>query len=412
MNKTKQAAASVLLVAASLLLSFGIGELVVRYTVFSAEERAKGAVATWQSFSNEFMQMSQNDEGCTFSDRLIPHPNLAFVHHSFPRCGIHGLNALGLISRTDLPRQRSLDYYTIMIVGGSVASHLAAGTLREGRIWLQDILNRDYVSPNGKPFRIVSGAAGGWRVPAQLTALELNGEGVDAVMAVDGYNEASAAGGGAPITSPDPVYLTVVQPHGAAGPLRWIWALQRYRQFAMKFWPTRHSFLAFTIFDRMVNLFSQSASVRETYDSYLYKHFAFPQEWTPQKRDEWNRTRYETYLRSLEAKARVLNLKYAHFLQPVRWIGKQLTEEEKSYREYVKEGSYESVFLPVVASMRSKGFPTVSLTDVFTGIAETIYGDHIHCRYGSDGDSPGYRIMSERIARELSRFWGLKRRKE
>ncbi|MFK5143509.1 hypothetical protein ACI4A9_28820, partial [Klebsiella pneumoniae] len=45
------------------------------------------------------------------------------------------------------------------------------------------------MSPNGKPFRVLSGANGAWSYPSQINFLSLYGDSADAVVALDGFNE-------------------------------------------------------------------------------------------------------------------------------------------------------------------------------------------------------------------------------
>lgn len=66
-------------------------------------------------------------------------------------------------------------------------------------------------------------------------------------------------------------------------------------------------------------------------------------------------------------------------------------------------------------TLNDSGIPVRSLLDVFADTKETIYADPIHCalgEYTTDFEfnhiaSRGYRIMSERIAAEVAKVWGI-----
>src|SRR6185503_17645390 len=74
--------------------------------------------------------------------------------------------------------------------GGSVADDFASSSSDGRRPWLENELNARFVSPNGKPFRILNGALSGWKLPNQLFVMQLYGSGADAFISLDGYNEA------------------------------------------------------------------------------------------------------------------------------------------------------------------------------------------------------------------------------
>ena len=61
--------------------------------------------------------------------------------------------------------------------------------------------------------------------------------------------------------------------------------------------------------------------------------------------------------------------------------------------------------------LRREGIPSFLLTDVFQDVDETVYADQIHCLFTESGESPGYEIMSRRIAKDLGAAWNLKERK-
>jgi hypothetical protein len=66
-------------------------------------------------------------------------------------CSLPGINNIGLFGE-DFPDQRRTDRYVILLTGGSVASQLGQYQPPPAPRYLEEELNRNYVSPNGKPF--------------------------------------------------------------------------------------------------------------------------------------------------------------------------------------------------------------------------------------------------------------------
>src|SRR6185503_18291144 len=106
----------------------------------------------------------------------------------------------------------------------------------------------------------------------------------------------------------------------------------------------------------------------------------------------------------LTSQSRAMGLRYAHFLQPIPQIGKTLTDEES---EFAKDAGVTAElyqgFIHDSERLRREGTPSVDLTGIFSQEKGTVYGDQIHCRRDSNGDSVGYSLMARRIADELGR---------
>jgi hypothetical protein len=172
----------------------------------------------------------------------------------------------------------------------------------------------------------------------------------------------------------------------------------------------RKSYLGYFVWSRVMG-HAASLDRDRTQWEMSGRFFALPPRWTREQQDRWNKARYQGYILQIGALASALKIRYAHFLQPMPLIDKTLTEEERKPAQFVSRSEYERVFIPAIEELRARGLPVVSLTDVFRGHAETIYSDHIHCRYDG-GDNPGYALLSERMATELGRLWRLKPKRE
>ncbi|MGZ3695416.1 MAG: hypothetical protein ACXWQO_14965 [Bdellovibrionota bacterium] len=191
------------LLAFATILALGCAELFVRYAVFSSAERATGAAMLWRSHQNIYSSSEgDGNGGCSLSDSLMPNPFFGFTHNLSLPCHPRFVSNVGLIDSHDFPLKRDPEAFSVVLVGGSVASQMAVGP-SNAPSWLELSLNKKFISPNGKPFRISSGAMGAWHYPSQITFLTLYGDSMDAVVAIDGYNEVEKARFNMPIYAPD-----------------------------------------------------------------------------------------------------------------------------------------------------------------------------------------------------------------
>jgi hypothetical protein len=129
---------------------------------------------------------------CRYVDSLFPHPYLVAVHTANPPCPTDFLNAQGLFGR-DFPLRRDPETFTILLTGGSVAAHLGQVN-RGGPLFLEEALNACYTPPKGRRFLVYNAADGGWRQPRQAIISLLYGDAADAIVTLDGFNEAQVLG--------------------------------------------------------------------------------------------------------------------------------------------------------------------------------------------------------------------------
>ena len=89
----------------------------------------------------------------------------------------------------DFPVIKPPDYYVVLLVGGSVASYVGGNQPPPRPRFLEEELNRKYVSPNGKPWMVLVGAAGAWKEPQSFILFSLYADSVDAMVNLSGFNE-------------------------------------------------------------------------------------------------------------------------------------------------------------------------------------------------------------------------------
>lgn len=363
---------------------------------------------TWDFYVNTY---TGDGFKCTFQEALEIHPYLGWLTGPYLPCGRFVRNNRGFWDRRDLPYERNPELYTVMIVGGSVASQVAHGSGDDARPfnWLEDELNSRYRSPNGRPFRVVSGAMGGWRMPTQVTAAAMFGSQVDAIISIDGYNEMTNVIIDKPVDRPDAWTWYAVQ-----NPLSGVLTIElmkvmKYVRIVISNVPVlRDSKVLFGAFEGILSLLGDGNVTVIGETEQLRNQFSYPREWTTEKAEQANIVKWQNYILSLRATAESMGLRYAHFIQPIPDLDKTLSEDELKRARWITGERYLRSIVHPAEALKKQGVPVVSLTSVFRDIKETIYGDEVHCAYDERGDNRGYRIMSRFIATSLGDLWKLK----
>ena len=399
-----------LLLTVSLIICLTALEFGAKHFLFNEDERHKGVSKIWATYRNTFVWELGQNNGCPYTEVIVPHPYLShvFAHDTTGPCKMTRINNKGMQDSRDIEPYVNPEFYSILVVGGSVA-HQIVSSLSDMN-WIEEELNKNYISPNGKPFRVLSGGGGGWKVPLQNILMVLYGNKVDAVISVDGFNEASHVYDGRPIDIPTTEILIRVYNMDNFLVKNTIDFLKVWRRWMAESSILQHSYLGFAIFRGIMNLID-TPEVSQERREIIDRHFKFPPEFTKEQRDDWSRNEFIKYQRLMFAMAKELKIKYVHFLQPIPAIDKPLTEEESSYADAIFPAAlYKSVFMSAVSELQKNGYPSVSLVDVFKGNKETLYGDFVHCKIVNGTESPCYAIMSKRITEELAKLWKLKKK--
>ena len=338
------------------------------------------------------------------------------MEHRLPPCGSPWANGQGFESKYELPRERDPRYYTILVLGGSVADMFASGA--HDRIWLEEFLNARFVSPNRRPFRVINGAIASGRYPVQNNVLTFYGASVDAAISIDGYNEAINVDKGAAIDAPAAMlYLSLIRAPRSSSLFFWLRVVRQARYAILNHKLLRGSFLAHFLCKKALGSMAHVNKKEGISQELLGRYFELPDDWTPDERKKWNMSRYETYVRLLKAQAGAFPVKFAYFLQPVSGIGKTLTAEESARSGRLSRSGEDRrlssrTYLSFVRSaqtLRSGGVPAFDLTDLFREIPGTVYSDDVHFFIDYEtGESLGNELMAERIGETLARAWGLK----
>ena len=385
-------------------------ELFANVYLYVRDGRYVSARTRLDALSNSFITgMTKQDVGCRYIDTLYPHPYLGFVHHGNPPCGYPDINNIGLFG-PDYPSERRDDRFVVLVTGGSVSAQLMnAGS--NGAPYLQAILNRDYVSPTGRPFLLLNGGDGAWHQPQQAILFLLYADAVHAVVTLDGFNESIDVGASERFEFPANNFNLVNPLLGSSYSeivKRWIAGKLYGRARANRvFSRSQAAYLVLARLDAYVKQQPQllhAAGEKTTIESM----FALPKEWNAEHRAAWAEGQYRKYIRAIDAVAAQNGVLFAHFIQPVPAIRKPLTDQEKAVVGDLGYGAkYERIARDLL-SLADEGTPIFSLLDVFEHNTHTLYVDVIHLRLSPDGTSEGYSLMAERMASVLARTWSLK----
>ena len=140
--------------------------------LYFEDGRYTPAAELFERTQNTYVRDATKGTACRYIDNLYPHPYVAFVHHANPPCGIPWVNNVGLFG-PDFPTIKPADRYVVMLIGGSVASQLAQNEAPPAPRYLEEELNKKYVSPNGKPWMVLNGGDGAWKEPQPFILFSL-----------------------------------------------------------------------------------------------------------------------------------------------------------------------------------------------------------------------------------------------
>src|ERR1700730_9086322 len=370
------------------------------------------AAELFERTQNTYVRDATKGTACRYVDTLYPHPYVAFVHHANPPCGQSWVNNVGLYG-PDFPVIKNPNYYTVMLTGGSVASQLGQNQKAPAPRYLEEELNKRYVSPNGKPWMVLNGAAGAWKEPQPFILFSLYASSVDAMVNLSGFNEHYyfVLGEGKRLEEPASNFMEV-NPLAADenfGDAAIGWVMGRLAGTLALNPILGRSHAAYMIIRGIESVAKGKDSFESTKRTTIPSLFALPADIydSPERLFDVQLGLYQKYLRETEAVAHDNGVKSAYFLQPVPAWGKTLTEQEK---RLVGDLSYRDIYRRLVAGMMTlseRGLPIYDLGDILKEQKGTIYTDQIHYRANDEGVSPGNRMVAARIGELLAKTWGL-----
>ena len=399
-----------------ILMALAIVELTAIVWLYLEDGRYTSAEELFERTQNTYVRDLTKGTTCRYVDTLFPHPYLAFVHHGNPPCGLPNVNNIGLLN-ADFPTIKPTDRYVVLVTGGSVASQLVQNWPAPAPHFLEEELNKRYVSPNGKPWLVLNGADGAWKEPQQAILFALYATSVDAVVTLDGYNEHymfrtyTEERLERPLSNFADVNPFVADENFGDAAIGWV--MGRVAGWLAQLPILGHSHAAYMIV-RGIEAVAKSKDVfkaDKNKKTTLTSIFALPNDikGNGEKVFQTQLALYQNYERAIEAVAKDNNVKTAYFLQPVPSWGKTLTDEE---RRGVGANMTDPVLyrrmVDGMMTLHDRGLAIYDLGDLLKDEKGTVYADDIHFIRDKNGDSPGYRLMATRMGQLLAETWSLK----
>ena len=393
------------------ILGIAMLEIAAIAYVVVKEGRYLSAQELFHRDQNLFIeQVSTAKSSCRYIDSLFPHPYLGFVHHGNPPCGIPHINNIGLFGE-NFPVQKRDDRFVVLLTGGSVAAQLGQILGPDKPRYLEEALNAQYVSPNGKPFLVLNGGDGAWKQPQQAILFLMHAAVVDAVVTLDGFNEHYMMMSGLRFEYPASNFM-IANPMANYnfGQVVGAWLVGKVAGAVRRNVLLGRSHAAYYLVraaDRFVKSRELLGDSRRTTMQSL---FALPSGWSDEKRFAWQMEQYQSYILAMDNVANDRGVLAVHFIQPVPAIGKSLTDKERAVAGKLDYRNVYSRMVKGLLTLRKRSVSVFDLGDIYADEPETLYADPIHLRIEPDGESKGYRLMARRMAENLAATWNLKRK--
>lgn len=399
-----------------IVFALAVLEVAAMTWLYIEDGRYTPAQELFQRTQNTYVRDATKGTSCRYVDTLFPHPYVGFVHHANPPCGQPWVNNVGLYG-PDYPTVKRDDYYVVLLTGGSVASQLGQNNRPPAPRYLEEELNKRFVSPNGKPFLVLNGGDGAWKEPQPFILFSLYASSVDALAVLSGYNEHYFFFPGMEERLERPLSNFLdVNPFVADenfGDAAVGWVMGRIAGSLALNPLLGRSHAAYLIIRGIEQVAKGKDIFKSSKKTTLNSIFHMPDDirTNPERAFNVQLELFQKYWRATYAVARDNGVKAAFFLQPVPAIDKELTEEEK---RVVGQMAYRDLYKRLTAGMmtlRERGLPVFNLADVFADQKGTIYADDIHVvRDDVRNESLGNRLLAARMAGLLGETWGLQKK--
>lgn len=333
-------------------------------------------------------------QGCSWGATVTHHPHLAQNYHNRSECVRFERNNFGFAG-PNIDFEKNNDFYTVLILGGSVAEGLAVFK-PEGKYLFESLLNKKWMAPNGKPFRVVSGALSAGRQPVQVMSTLLFSHIADAAISIEGYNEFTEYASRLLLETPPPIWmdLQIQNDHPLLA-----WSLKSIGTWIHG---SVFPYLQFSYFHFFI--LSRSTSVLQSYwRSEFLKANPYPEApefWSLEQKKAYYLKRYQDYLANMHSIYKRQNIPSLTFFQPVPHFYKTLTSEEKSLAGSADVTLLYNEFVEHFTSVSQAEFPHDSLLKIYEKTSETVYIDTVHT------NTLGLNILGDEIARKFAKRYG------
>jgi hypothetical protein len=391
------------IVLASIVFSLVFVEILMRIYFFTARgHRNDPARLLAEERLNPLSGLGQHSH-CDWLGTLYPHPTLGFVQHNLPPCGIH-INEQSVYGREFPPKGEA---YVVLMLGGSVASHIVSAFPGLQINWLEEELNRRFYSPSKKPFAVINGAMGAWKHPNQMLRMASLNSRVDAFVTIEGFNEAQTISQRKQLESVAfPYFLVAGLPDVDRGIIP---HLLVFRKFMQRWQVLESSYLVLTTYFQLKKI-AVGRFNRLVNDSHLARIYDYPAGMSMREKLDAGFAQYHDYITAMDALATGYRKPISFFLQPIPSLYKPLHESDWPSRKLFETDLYLRLEKEILGRKYNK-MKVHSALRVFEKNSDWIYKDDVHPWIDPrTGESPGYRQLAAFIAEEIGKDWKLKKR--
>ena len=335
---------------------------------YDVEIKHKKILSSW--FGDGFKY-----DDCLMNHRLILHPHLAYASKQDDNCHVK-ITDMGTFGSRNLRLKKSEDEFSILVLGGSVASQLS---MHEENSSLEKTLNKKFMHKSKKIFRIYNGAHPGWKIPNQLIIQAQLKNNFDGIIVLDGFNEFASSFMTTSPWLPDPIcfQLSLIQEFNKNSVRKMMSAT-----------PTRRKILKKSYFLSVIYAYFLNQEVMNAIQGgYDIKQLA---------------EEYPSYLQTL-----LKSKKTIHFFQPTALLGKELTPQEKKSCLMCTPLAI-SNFATYVEAYRARSSGSIDLSRTFENKRGDYYIDVVHFSAASKGNE----VLVDQMIPHLAKRWGLLARKE
>jgi hypothetical protein len=257
------------------------------------------------------------DNDCNIFETIYPHPQFAYISIKNKNC--QNIEVTEEPSRTleRLPR----DHFTILLVGEELAARLGSK--------IEEELNRSYLSPNYRPFKITTDAIMGRKQPIQSFILYQRAKYFHAFLSIEGRNELDTIFDGRKLESPPDFFYFITKSRDYDGTEHK--KILRLKRRIEKNFITSRSAIALNWYLEKKRQF-ETRYQKEVKTSFLYLSFEYPANWPASDKIKTSFNKYIKYIETLDALAGLWNSRAAIFFQPDKRFSLELESGDSLFK--------------------------------------------------------------------------------
>ena len=360
-----------------------------------------------------------NETVTSYLNRLGPHPYLGYTmwNSGRPDCANSRFGNNENFNGPDFPKFKDEKFFTILLIGGSVADQLGGAKNKDGGFFAEDFLNSRFAPADGRKFKILNAALGDYRMPQNLIALLLYHDVIDGVIDLSGYNESHNYFNNSKLEEPSPNYWGLFDLEIKNELSQKRNDVYRLAQTGSQNLLCSNSYICITLLQlniqhKMEMLVDYKTQHTPRYSSQK-RFFEYTVDVPLQKKMAHRKQKHLSYMRLLNGMCSTLKINCSFFIQPIPQIGKNRVAEE-----YIAIRSEQSRLADVYADLSSnlmtlkrENVDIYNLSHIFAGEKGRIYADHIHYYiYPGETVSRGNQLVWKEITEKIGVSWQLKRK--